>query len=107
MTAYAAGDIESAPHILKVWHDELLVSADQKRIGRKRAVRALGVAAVPFDAGILFHSFLELSDLSCQLSVVSDLNRRFSLFALRFSQEDRKSTRLNSSHLGISYAVFC
>src|ERR1039458_8898589 len=24
-----------------------------------------------------------------------------------FSEEDRKSTRLNSSHLGISYAVFC
>src|SRR5436853_4515539 len=27
--------------------------------------------------------------------------------ALRKSLEDRKSTRLNSSHLGISYAVFC
>src|SRR5262245_62641509 len=25
----------------------------------------------------------------------------------RRDQEDRKSTRLNSSHLGISYAVFC
>src|SRR5437899_9386890 len=25
----------------------------------------------------------------------------------RASREDRKSTRLNSSHLGISYAVFC
>src|SRR5258705_8513521 len=24
-----------------------------------------------------------------------------------FSESDRKSTRLNSSHLGISYAVFC
>src|ERR1039458_994646 len=24
-----------------------------------------------------------------------------------FGQTDRKSTRLNSSHLGISYAVFC
>src|SRR5258705_8543645 len=24
-----------------------------------------------------------------------------------FYREDRKSTRLNSSHLGISYAVFC
>src|SRR5262245_33079747 len=24
-----------------------------------------------------------------------------------FAREDRKSTRLNSSHLGISYAVFC
>src|SRR5205814_9765598 len=29
---------------------------------------------------------------------------RSSLFVLRL---DRKSTRLNSSHLGISYAVFC
>src|SRR5262245_33695194 len=26
---------------------------------------------------------------------------------LAFDQADRKSTRLNSSHLGISYAVFC
>src|ERR1039458_10624087 len=25
----------------------------------------------------------------------------------RLYQQDRKSTRLNSSHLGISYAVFC
>src|SRR5258705_2883858 len=25
----------------------------------------------------------------------------------RFAKGDRKSTRLNSSHLGISYAVFC
>src|SRR5262245_62728917 len=28
-------------------------------------------------------------------------------FAIRMKSEDRKSTRLNSSHLGISYAVFC
>src|SRR5262245_65882724 len=27
--------------------------------------------------------------------------------ARAFDDEDRKSTRLNSSHLGISYAVFC
>src|SRR5205807_8234347 len=26
---------------------------------------------------------------------------------MRFTKEDRKSTRLNSSHLVISYAVFC
>src|SRR5205814_10239585 len=26
---------------------------------------------------------------------------------VRFGDEDRKSTRLNSSHLGTSYAVFC
>src|SRR5947199_1064940 len=28
-------------------------------------------------------------------------------FFVALTQEDRKSTRLNSSHLGISYAVFC
>src|SRR5256885_12949082 len=28
-------------------------------------------------------------------------------FFFNFSHEDRKSTRLNSSHLVISYAVFC
>src|SRR5438045_2173509 len=28
-------------------------------------------------------------------------------YALGFHDKDRKSTRLNSSHLGISYAVFC
>src|SRR5262245_2002780 len=29
------------------------------------------------------------------------------LYAARINPLDRKSTRLNSSHLGISYAVFC
>src|SRR5205814_5276122 len=29
------------------------------------------------------------------------------VFARREERQDRKSTRLNSSHLGISYAVFC
>src|SRR5438045_5729836 len=38
------------------------------------------------------------------------LHRRAELRRLDFRarrREDRKSTRLNSSHLGISYAVFC
>src|SRR5262245_63478139 len=29
------------------------------------------------------------------------------LFGITFTERDRKSTRLNSSHLGSSYAVFC
>src|SRR5207253_9980148 len=31
----------------------------------------------------------------------------FSIASLATSREDRKSTRLNSSHVAISYAVFC
>src|SRR5256885_8136354 len=33
--------------------------------------------------------------------------RHFAVTASRFHDQDRKSTRLNSSHLVISYAVFC
>src|SRR5690625_6688391 len=44
-------------------------------------------------------------------NVKSDLNRQFDLLASMNSKipesEDRKSTRLNSSHVAISYAVFC
>src|SRR3712207_8160708 len=32
---------------------------------------------------------------------------RFYVLASRLAQKDRKSTRLNSSHANISYAVFC
>src|SRR3712207_7461376 len=35
------------------------------------------------------------------------LGRRLRLGALRVGRRDRKSTRLNSSHANISYAVFC
>src|SRR5699024_11616285 len=35
------------------------------------------------------------------------VNRSGMTFAFRVNEEDRKSTRLNSSHVSISYAVFC
>src|SRR5437899_10004054 len=39
---------------------------------------------------------------------IGDLNDEFDLSPeLMGARRDRKSTRLNSSHLGISYAVFC
>src|SRR5205814_10208831 len=45
------------------------------------------------------------------LGIGKDLEREADLlearFGLRIGLVDRKSTRLNSSHLGISYAVFC
>src|SRR5436853_1249092 len=52
------------------------------------------------------------SDRRRRLAAAEALGNR--LFALEgvdrlpiWSRRDRKSTRLNSSHLGISYAVFC
>src|SRR3712207_7889167 len=38
---------------------------------------------------------------------LAELSRRPRLVVLASCQRDRKSTRLNSSHANISYAVFC
>src|ERR1039458_10604193 len=46
----------------------------------------------------LFRSLYQLADPSA---------RRLGRAGLDRTEADRKSTRLNSSHLGISYAVFC
>src|SRR5205814_10346452 len=59
----------------------------------------LGLVLLLFDRG------LQRSDLL--LHFVDLLGVRRALRAGGLGVEDRKSTRLNSSHLGISYAVFC
>src|SRR5258705_4775779 len=43
--------------------------------------------------------------ITCLSLMMSDVPQTFP--KLRWAFVDRKSTRLNSSHLGISYAVFC
>src|SRR5699024_12110469 len=51
---------------------------------------------------------LLLTDNSCKLGKLSTkLNTRTSIKVLSSMRLDRKSTRLNSSHVSISYAVFC
>src|SRR5262245_63461430 len=61
---------------------------------------------------------LDLNDRRAVVAVITDAAPAFSaqvIIHTRYSQavafvptgQDRKSTRLNSSHLGISYAVFC
>src|SRR5205814_10338902 len=51
---------------------------------------------------------LELTEWSALAGSFLDLLDRFELQGLMFERGvDRKSTRLNSSHLGTSYAVFC
>src|SRR5436853_1850445 len=45
--------------------------------------------------------------LRIELSQSEKARRPFRVSAVLSLIEDRKSTRLNSSHLGISYAVFC
>src|SRR5436309_6222150 len=57
------------------------------------------------DLGVLQHVFDELRQ-SLRL-LYDDGERPATLVGRAYPIEDRKSTRLNSSHVKISYAVFC
>src|SRR6267142_90442 len=48
-----------------------------------------------------------LSDAEQQVTTGVDAFWNSSITRMNTSLEDRKSTRLNSSHMSISYAVFC
>src|SRR5882724_7493560 len=82
------------------WGFAALVEADGRRL--------------LFDAGYRPETVLENArELGIDLSTVTDVvlshhhgDHTGGLVTLR-RELDRKSTRLNSSHLGISYAVFC
>src|SRR5258707_7892134 len=50
----------------------------------------------------LFRSHIDAAE-----TLDGSLDERFHFCALRHISGDRKSTRLNSSHANISYAVFC
>src|SRR5690625_5566216 len=87
----------------RVQFDELL--AQQLALAQARARRlALGAIAMPLTVGALQTQLVaqlpfELTAAQQRVveEIIADLNQT----------QDRKSTRLNSSHVAISYAVFC
>src|SRR5688500_19625130 len=56
----------------------------------------------PVLGGVVHHD-----DLRARERRADALHQRGQIVGLVIGREDRKSTRLNSSHLVISYAVFC
>src|SRR5699024_12639071 len=96
----------------------------------KKATYALvGVGIIPFSLVILFGPFLFTLVFGSEWTTAGEYARWIALFSfstfinkpavksmpvlnaqrfhLLFTILDRKSTRLNSSHVSISYAVFC
>src|SRR5699024_11678170 len=80
---------------------------------------SLAIATVPtgaFLAGLIPWSRMSQPDLGLLLSILGTAAAQFALALVppwgrswrgRVGALDRKSTRLNSSHVSISYAVFC
>src|SRR5690625_6019556 len=57
----------------------------------------------------LIHDYLKVTYPEKQLNMINKGigGNRVTDLAARWEEEDRKSTRLNSSHVASSYAVFC
>src|ERR1035441_5181061 len=73
------------------------------------AVRRMQTTAIPLalEDSPISRLIRQMTRSACGLPAVPEKKTGFSLKSLSRSISDRKSTRLNSSHLGISYAVFC
>src|SRR5690606_41633978 len=89
-------------------HDALPISDILARIESEYGVNrydVLGVWGVESDFG----TKLGKKDVVESLATLSCFGRRQSYFRGEYvsALKDRKSTRLNSSHVKISYAVFC
>src|SRR3712207_8422349 len=71
---------------------------------RSRAYVAVNARA---DFDVLVHHAPDRARRDARALVVQEDGRRVALGDGRVVEKDRKSTRLNSSHANISYAVFC
>src|SRR5690242_21092462 len=80
------------------YHDPGVVAADGNRCLKRHAVR-LGCHPAS-----TFHLRIGPYHLSGQCPYFNSLN---DAQTATLQPQDRKSTRLNSSHMSISYAVFC
>src|SRR5207249_9557033 len=83
----------------------------RRKFLRRLAMHGLaagGVVAVSLSLGILGYHFLAgLSWIDALLNASMILTGEGPVDPMRTATADRKSTRLNSSHVSISYAVFC
>src|SRR5690625_676326 len=105
------------PHVQRVLRRDLAPMVDGKEEAARDAVcdvRQVQFAADVEEEGVGVGGLAECQhvDAERRLRVVSDdgqrlLPRRQQVDGAAAQREDRKSTRLNSSHVAISYAVFC
>src|SRR5262245_65336698 len=83
------------------------LAAGGARLLRRRLLRCRGLARGLLLRCRLLLCYCHSASLLSGWLVVHSSYIHSSLHTHRIRDTDRKSTRLNSSHLGISYAVFC
>src|SRR5207302_11299847 len=83
-------------------HDALPISEDDGNLGRQPWPKA---GRVQFDSKTI--DTHHARGLPPRMRLLARQKSKPMIAAADFTKKDRKSTRLNSSHVKISYAVFC
>src|SRR5699024_12241621 len=83
-----------------------LAAVSARRLEGPTAERSVGRGQLPIQAVLFDLDDTLLDTASAFAAAVAAIATEF-LPALPAERQDRKSTRLNSSHVSISYAVFC
>src|SRR5690606_40239705 len=86
-------------------HDALPISAPMSRMEARRAAKAAKDSPAVVASRVVGEVFISLGVL--MLLFVTYQLWWTNIRAEQIAGKDRKSTRLNSSHVKISYAVFC
>src|SRR5471030_290914 len=95
-------DLTEAGHLLLAQARSTLAQVEHAKLTVQRVIRGeLGSIRLGFAGNAVFSGKL-MRDLRAFHKAYPDVE-----LIVREIPPDRKSTRLNSSHLGISYAVFC
>src|SRR5437868_9886542 len=110
LSAIEQGDPHAANQLLPLVYGELRQLAAQK-LAQEKPGQTLQATALVHEAYIRLvdtDKLLHWDSRGHFFAAAAEAMRRILIDNVRRKQaEDRKSTRLNSSHVSISYAVFC
>src|SRR5690606_38104142 len=114
-SSWFANNLESlfSEKALPQWHSvpafsvTVATPADQYQLTDRAIKYAILLITLTFMAFFVYETLTRLRLHPMQYLLVGLSLVLFYLVLLALSEQDRKSTRLNSSHVKISYAVFC
>src|SRR5262245_37072390 len=96
--------------LLKALSKAAMTQLALENLRAKDTARALELLELDLDASVISLARLANEAAPAERERLTDALRQIRAYRHAYprrTEADRKSTRLNSSHLGISYAVFC
>src|SRR5439155_15310049 len=107
MVIYLSGDVEPEVNLDELTPKQIVTELNKYVVGQNAAKRAVAVALRNRIRRQKLPPDLAQDVMPKNIIMIGSTGIGKTEIARRLARLDRKSTRLNSSHVAISYAVFC